>query len=176
MSDYDEYPIYPVKKKKRSPQTDPLRWGIFALVLLMLPLLLARLVWVGYQAGDTEAALVGRWTGTLYQQPGGLEETYPFEMVIKNPDNGRVSITTTIWLDETRRYYATMGGFGVGATTTMRFYEVNTLNQSAPPDGIWCMKQGQLTLAKGILAGTWEGEANGQDCSPGRIELTRQEE
>jgi hypothetical protein len=173
--DNNEYPQYPEKKKKRSPEANRLRWMLLGLVLMTVaPLLLAMAFWLGTQVVyHPEAALVGVWKGTLYQQPGGLEETYPFEMVIKSPDDGHVSVTTTIWLETGSPYYATMGGFGVGADAGIHFYEVNIVRENAPPDGRWCIKQGRLMLEEGVLSGSWTGEAGDNDCAPGRIELTR---
>lgn len=130
------------------------------------------------QAQSVDTLFNGTWTGELTQNPGGIAQKYPFRMVIKVLDNGKVIGLTYSNVYESDDF-AVMDFTGtIFKGKLLTFQETNIMDATVMEKFTWCIKGGQLTLTqkqdKLLLEGFWQGTTDGNGvCIPGKIYLTK---
>ena len=110
----------------------------------------------------------GRWSGTLFQAPGGITSSYIYTMTIVERDghlDGASTISDDAY-DGTLLFDATISG------DALKFQDTKIITSDLPDSYLWCIKTGTLKLSPdgSTLSGSWTGE-NG--CAPGTIRLQR---
>lgn len=130
------------------------------------------------QAQSLAELFNGTWVGELTQQPGGIDEKYPFKMTLSvTKDNQIIGRSYAGLYDDPN--FANFDFTGTIFKEKMfTFQETKLADATVMEDYTWCIKGGQLilTVEKDLLRldGFWQGvTAEGRYCIPGKIHLKK---
>jgi len=119
----------------------------------------------------------GEWTGTLYQEAGGVRYEYSFEMNLQQVGN-KITGTSEIRFLDNKNVYGKMKLSGKLIKKSFIFEESEILKENFDGQTMsWCIKRGTLYYSQGsemaVLQGDWTGTIGRGTCSPGTITLQR---
>lgn len=126
-------------------------------------------------------SLNGHWKGKLYQETGGVTETYYFELFIRHTPDSIVgkSVIANVSTPEVRGELLFRGSWDAPVFRFLEYKILPSVVTIKPPN--FCIKKAKLTYSqndgKTSLSGNWEGVSPVYGpCAPGTIEVTRIEE
>jgi hypothetical protein len=115
--------------------------------------------------------LSGKWKGTIYQNPGGVQLQYPFSMELEQVGKN-VSGFSRFTAGTSSRYYGVMALEGTLIEDEFSFNDTRITEQKLPPKTSICIKSGMLRLTsqkgKLLLTGDWKSSH-----SAGQIKLEK---
>ncbi len=119
----------------------------------------------------------GEWTGTLYQESGGVRYEYYLELNLQQVGN-KINGTSEIHFLDNKKVYGKMKLSGKIEKKTFVFEESAILKENFDGQTMsWCIKKGTLYYSQGnetaVLQGHWTGTIDRGTCSPGTITLKR---
>ncbi len=130
------------------------------------------------QAQSLDSLFSGTWVGELTQDPGGIDEKYPFKMIIKVTDGDTITGRSyaNIYDDPNYANFDFTGTIFKGKLLT--FQETKLHEATVMENFTWCIKGGQLLLTVKkdmlLLEGYWQGVTkDGNGCIPGKIYLKK---
>ncbi len=133
---------------------------------------------VPVQAQDLDSLFNGTWVGELTQDPGGIDEKYPFKMIIKVIEGNKITGRSfaNIYDDPNYANFDFSGTIFKGKLLT--FQETKLYEATEMDNYTWCIKGGQLLLSIRkdmlLLEGYWQGVTkDGSGCIPGKIYLKK---
>lgn len=139
----------------------------------LLSLLLAVLAVSGALAQGAAVDLTGEWKGQLLQ-PGSTTGTDDYIMTLSLTHEGeRISGISRIQIAGTE-YYGLMRVEGTLKDGALHFREKDIIEDSSPSELFrWCIKQGDLLLARGRMGDSLSGPWTSPGCVPGTVTLQR---
>jgi hypothetical protein len=103
--------------------------------------------------------LTGKWKGTIYQNPGGVQLQYPFSMELEQVGKN-VSGFSRFTAGSSSKYYGVLGLEGTLKEDEFSFNDTRITEQNLPPETSICIKSGMLRLTsekgKLLLIGNWK--------------------
>jgi hypothetical protein len=73
------------------------------------------------------------------------------------------------------QYYGVMKLRGTVSQDGLHFEETQTIESASRSDRRWCLKSGELTYAASNGVPSLQGQWTSPDCSPGEIEIRKQQ-
>ena len=114
--------------------------------------------------------LSGFWTGILRQ--GQAQFSYQMTLVQHGQN---VEGTARIEEKGSPQYYGVMKLRGTVSQDGLHFEETQTIESASRSDRRWCLKSGELTYAASNGVPSLQGQWTSPDCSPGEIEIRKQQ-
>lgn len=116
--------------------------------------------------------IAGDWTGSLTQPNGPITDLFQLTMSFRVAGNQVTGSSHVV----TGAYFVTTSLTGTLTGDRLEFSDTGITSQIAPPNALWCLKTGILTLSQSksssTLTGSWTA-ISPPGCLPGVINLTK---